>query len=122
MMPASAVLPLLLFMLLMLILSLHGLAAAGHFPRERRTPALCSVAGTLILFGSLTIAVLCLATGLTAAWQRIPWYAAVIGGGAVALLAPLVLQLFPDRFVDSRGALIGFAGAAALLALLIWFV
>ncbi|MDO8877961.1 MAG: hypothetical protein Q8M24_16860 [Pseudolabrys sp.] len=122
MMPASAVLPLLLFMMLVLMLSLHGLAAAGHFPHERRTPALRSFEGTLILFGSLTIAAVCLAAGLIAAWQRIPWYAAVIGGGAVALLAPLVLQLFPDRFVDSRCALIGFAGAAAMLALLIWFV
>ena len=121
MMPASAVLPLLLFMMLVLALSLHGLAAAGHFPRERRSPALRSFSGTLILFGSLTIALICLATGLTVVWQRIPWYAAVIGGGAVALLAPLVLQLFSDNFVDSRSALIGFAGAAALLALLIWF-
>lgn len=122
MMPASAVLPLLLFIMLVLALSLHGLAAAGHFPRERRSPALRSTLGTLILFGSLTIALVCLAAGLTAAWQRIPWYAAVIGAGAVALLAPLVLQLFSDKFVDSRSALIGFAGAAALLAWLIWFV
>lgn len=122
MMPASAVLPLLLFMLLVLMLALHGLAAAGHFPRERRTPALRAIAGTFVLFGSLTVAALCLAAGLTAAWQRIPWYAAVIGGGAVALLAPLLLQLFPDKFVDSRGALVGFAGAAAVLTWLIWFV
>ncbi len=122
MMPASAVLPLLLFMLLVLMLSLHGLAAAGHFPRERRAPALRSVAGTFILFGSLTVAAICLAAGLAAAWQRIPWYAAVIGGGAIALLAPLVLQLFPDRFVDGRVALVSFAGAAALLSLLIWLV
>lgn len=122
MMPASAVLPLLLLMMLVLALSLHGLAAAGHFPRKHRAPALRSFAGTLILFGSLTIAAICLAAALTAAWQRIPWYAAVIGGGAVALLAPLVLQRFPDRFVDSRGALIGFASAAALLTLLLWLV
>jgi hypothetical protein len=122
MMPASAVLPLLLFMLLVLMLSLHGLAAAGHFPHERRAPELRSAAGTLILFGSLAVAAICLATGLAAAWQRIPWYAAVIGGGAIALLAPLVLQLFPDRFVDSRSALVVFGGAAALLTWLILLV
>lgn len=121
MMPASAILPLMLFMMLVLTLSLHGLAAAGHFPRERRMPALRSFAGTLILFGSLMIAAVCLAAGLIAAWVRIPWYAAVIGGGAVVLMAPLVLQIFPERFVDSRGALIGFACAAALLASIIWF-
>jgi len=122
MMPASAILPLMLFVTLVLTLSLHGLAAAGHFPRERRTPTMRAFAGTFVLFGSLTIAAICLVAGLTAAWQRIPWYATVIGGGAAALLAPLVLQLFPDEFVDSRGALIGFVGAAALLALLVWFV
>lgn len=121
MLPSSAVLPLLLFMALVLALSLLGLAAAGHFPRERRAPALRTPMGSLILFGSLSIACICLVIGLSVAWQRIPWYAAVIGGGAVALLAPLVLQLFSDRFVDSRGALIGFASAAALVALLIRF-
>lgn len=117
MLPASAVLLLLLFMTLVLTLSLHGLAAAGHFPRERRALALRSSVGMLILFGSLTIAPICLAVGLAVAWERIPWYAAVIGGGAVVLAAPLVLQLFPDSFVDSPGALITFALSGALLAL-----
>jgi hypothetical protein len=51
----------------------------------------------------------------------IPWYAAVIGGGAAILLAPLALQAFPDRVVDGKIALIGFATAAAVLAaLLCW--
>jgi hypothetical protein len=51
----------------------------------------------------------------------IPWYAAVIGGGAAILLAPLALQVFPDRIVDGKIALIGFAAAAAVLAaLLCW--
>lgn len=122
MLPSAAVLPLVLFMGLILVLSLQGLTAAGHFPREHRAPELCTPMGMLILFGSLAIAVLCFAIGLAVAWMRIPWYAAVIGGGAVVLLAPLVLHSFSDAFVDSRGALVTFSGIAAVLSLLAWFV
>ena len=61
------------------------------------------------------------ATGIAAAWMLIPWYATVIGGGGAILLAPLALQVFPDRIVDGKVALIGFAAAAAVLAaLLCW--
>lgn len=61
------------------------------------------------------------AAGIAAAWMLIPWYAAVIGGGGAILLAPLALQVFPDRIVDGKTALIGFAAAAAgLAALLYW--
>ena len=35
------------------------------------------------------------------------------------LIAPLVLQQFPDRFVDGRASLLSFAAAGALLALLL---
>jgi len=35
------------------------------------------------------------------------------------LVAPLVLQQFPDRFVDGRASLLSFAAAGALLALLL---
>ena len=55
-------------------------------------------------------------------WQLIPWYAAVIGGGLAILAAPLVLQQFPDRFVDGRAALLSFAAAGIALALFIWVV
>jgi hypothetical protein len=34
-------------------------------------------------------------------------------------VAPLVLQQFPDRFVDGRASLLSFAAAGALLALLL---
>ena len=51
------------------------------------------------------------------AWQRLPLYAAVIGGGAMVLFAPLLLQPFPDSFVNGRQGLLIFAGLAAGLAL-----
>jgi hypothetical protein len=51
----------------------------------------------------------------------IPWYAAVIGGGGGILVAPIVLQWFPDRFVDGKRGLLSFAALAALLAfVLLW--
>jgi hypothetical protein len=123
MLPRAAVPPLLLFMALLLALALHGLAAAGHFPQEHRSPALRSRLGSLVLFGSIVIALISLGAGLLVAWQRIPWYAATIGGGGMVLVAPVLLQLFSDRFVDGPGALIAFAGTGMLFAfVLIWMV
>src|SRR6478735_3402224 len=66
-----------------------------------------------------TLIPLTLFTALLLAWRLIPWYAAVIGGGFAILVAPLVLQQFPDRFVDGRASLLSFAAAGALLALLL---
>lgn len=119
MLPFAAVPPLILFVALLLILSLHALAASGHFPREHRAAALTSPRGAVVLYGSMALAALCLLAGLLAAWHLIPWYAAVIGGGAAVLIAPLVLQMFPDRFVDGQASLVGFAALAAVIALLL---
>ena len=41
----------------------------------------------------------------------------MIGGGAMVLFAPLLLQPFPDSFVNGRRGLLIFAGMAAGLAL-----
>jgi hypothetical protein len=119
MLPAQTWLPLVLFVTLLLVLSLHALAASGHFPREHRAPALASGLGLIILYGSILVAIACFVSGLVLSWQLIPWYAAVIGGGLAILAAPLVLQQFPDRFVDGRAALLSFSAAGLVLALLI---
>jgi hypothetical protein len=119
MLPTDAILPLVLFTLLMLMLSLHGLSASGHFPREHRTPALSSPLGAVILHGTILIAVASLIVGLWAAWRLIPWYAAVIAGSLAILAAPLALQEFSDSFVDHRGSLLSFAGASAALAIML---
>ena len=116
MLPGSAVIPLLSFMLLLLSVSLCGLAASGHFPAEHRAPALRSGAGRFILFGSLALCVLCFLGGVGLIWRTVPWYAAVIGGGATLLAAPLLLQPFPDSFVNGRGALLTFSGLSLLMS------
>jgi len=119
MLTPDAILPLVLFTLLMLVLSLHGLSASGHFPREHRAKALSSPLSAVILHGTILIALASLIAGLWAAWRLIPWYAAVIAGGLAILAAPLVLQQFSDSFVDHRGSLLSFAGASAALAIML---
>jgi hypothetical protein len=119
MLPNETLLPLLLLTALLLVFSLHTLAASGQFPREHRTPALASGLGGIVLYGTIAVAITSLVVALLAAWRLIPWYAAVIGGGLAILAAPLVLQQFPDRFVDGRASLLSFAAAGALLALLL---
>ena len=73
----------------------------------------------IVLYGTITVAMTSLVVALLAAWRLVPWYAVVIGGGLAILAAPVVLQRFPDRFVDGRASLLSFATAAALLALLL---
>jgi hypothetical protein len=120
MLPGSAVIALLSFMLLLLSASLCGLAASGHFPAEHRAPALRTGSGRVILFGSLAICVLCLLGGVTLIWRTVPWYAAVIGGGAMLLVAPLLLQPFPDSFVNGPGALLAFSGLSLLMSVVLF--
>ena len=117
MLPISVLVPLLLFMALLLALSLYGLAASGHFPREHR--ALAPGLGAIVLFGSIAVAIVCLVAALASVWHLIPWYAAIIGGGLSILVAPLVLQQFPDSFVNGRGALLSLCAASVILALLL---
>lgn len=116
------VLPVILFMALVLIVSLQGLAASGHFPREHRPPALAAGIGSAVLFGSIALAVAALVAGIAAVPGRMPWYAAVIGGGLSVLGAPLVLQQFPDRLINGRGFLLAFAVAGAACALALFLV
>ena len=121
MLPEVVLIPLLLFTALLHFVSLHLLSASGHFPRQHRSLSLTSALGTLILYGTIAVAFTSLLAALFAAWKMIPWYAAVIGGGLAVLVAPMVLQLFSDRFVDGRGSLVTFAAASAFIALfLIW--
>jgi hypothetical protein len=108
---------LILFMALLAATSLFGLAASGQFPREHRASALQSAAGSAILFGSIVVVLVSLLVGLLFAWQTVPWYAAMIGGGAPVLFAPLLLRPLPDTFVNGSAALLFFSVIAAVIAL-----
>jgi ABC-type spermidine/putrescine transport system permease subunit I len=105
------------FALLVMSAALYGLTASGQFPSEHRAEALKSSTGVAILWGTMAAGVLTTLIALFLAWVALPWYAAVIVGGCVLLMAPLVLQLFPDSFVDGRGGLLVFAGVGGALSL-----
>ena len=111
---------LLLFMGAMMLIVLYGLTVSGHFPAEFRGETLKGGSGAVALW--LSIAVAASATGLTLlrGWETLPWYAVVIGAGAMLLFAPLLLRPLPDSFVNGRGGLVVFSGGAALLAFLLW--
>ena len=106
-----------LFMALVLVLSLYGLTVCGHFPEEHRDASLRAGLGPLLLWGTIGLCVALALAALLFAWQRVPLSAAVIGGGAMVLFAPLLLQPFPDSFVNGRQGLLIFAGLATGLAL-----
>ena len=120
-MSQAALMQTVLLIALVLAAALQGLAASGHFPRRRTTPIAAQALEAIIVWGSLALTIVSLIGGIVAALRLIPWYAAVIGGGLSLLAAPPALRLFPDRFVDGRGALLTLAGICAAVALvLIW--
>lgn len=104
-----------LFVAQVLALSLYGLAVSGHFPREVRKPALAAGAGPAVLWSTMAAAACSALSAVAFAGAALPWPAAVIGGGAALLFAPLVLQLFPDPFVDGRAGLLVLATLAVAL-------
>ena len=107
------------FMAGVLAVALYGLTASGHFPAEARS-AKFKGGGALVLWGTLAVTVLAAAAMLLKSWWILPWYFQVIGGGAMLLFAPLLLQPLPDSFVNGRRGLLVFGGSAALLAGLMW--
>jgi hypothetical protein len=111
----AALLPAALFAALMLTAAMCGLAASGHFPRAPKTSR--SGPGAILLVGSIALAALSFAAGSVATLTLAPWYAVIIAGGLAVLAAPLILQLFSDRFVDGNGALVVFAAASVVLAI-----
>jgi hypothetical protein len=106
-----------LFMALVLVLSLYGLTVSGHFPEEHRAQSLRTAGGRLLLWGTLVLSAVLAVSALAFAWARLPLPAAVIGGGAMVLIAPMLLQPLPDSFVNGRRGLITFTVLGVGLAL-----
>ena len=72
MLPNETLIPLVLLTALLLVFSLHTLAASGQFPREHRTPALASGFGVIVLYGTIAVAIASLMIALLAAWRLSP--------------------------------------------------
>ena len=109
-----------LFAAVMLSATLFALSAAGHFPSRDRLEPLRTGLGPLILWGTMLASGAAVLAAVMAAWRTAPWPYVVVAGSLAILFAPLVLQRFPDRFVDSRRALLAFATVSAGLAAISW--
>ena len=108
------------FMAGVLAVALYGLTASGHFPAEARSAKFKDGWGSLVLWGTLAVTALAAAAMLLTSWWILPWYLQVIGGGAMLLFAPLLLQPLPDSLVNGRSGLLVFSGGTAFLAALMW--
>ena len=109
-----------LFMIAVLLLSLYGLTVSGHFPAQSRADEFKSGPGAIVIWATIVAACSAAAFVLIIAWTVLPWYAIAIGGGAMLLVAPLLLQPFPDSFVDGPTGLLTFAAGAILVAAMMW--
>jgi hypothetical protein len=106
------------FMAGVLAVALYGLTASGHFPAEARSAKFKGGWAPLVLWGTLAATALAAVAMLLKSWWILPWYLQVIGGGAMLLFAPLLLQPLPDSFVNGRRGLLVFSAGAILLAAL----
>lgn len=111
---------LMLFVALTLSVSLYGLTVSGHFPNEHRAQSLRTPSGAAVLWGTMALSIASAVYGIAFAAGTLSWYVAIIAGGAALLIAPLLLQPLPDRFVNGRRGLVTFAALASALALLAW--
>ena len=122
MLPEAALIPLALFTALLLFVCLHVLAASGQFPREHRAPALASAARRVHSLRHdchrLHKLAGCFLRRLAVdplVRRRHRWRPCHSCGTA------WYCRQFTDNFVDGRASLMSFAGAGAMLALLlIW--
>lgn len=111
---------LILFVALTLSVSLYGLTVSGHFPNEHRAQSLRSLSGAAVLWGTMALSIASAFYAVAFAVGTLSWYVAIIAGGAALLIAPLLLQSLPDRFVNGRRGLVTFASFAVTLAILAW--
>lgn len=104
-----------LFMCMVLVACTYGVAVAGHFPMDYRAERFRNAAGAAVLWGTIAIVAVSALMALYFAYRTLPWSAAVIGGGLMALGAPFLCLPLSDSVVNSRAILLGLAGAALLL-------
>jgi hypothetical protein len=104
-----------LFMGMVLVACTYGVAVAGHFPTDHRAERFRNAVGVAVLWGTIAIVMLTAVLALYFAYRTLPWYAAVIGGGFMALGAPFLCLPLSDRVVNSRAILLGLAATALML-------
>lgn len=114
---ATKILSASLFALSIVAAGVAGVELSGFFPADCR-PTVLAGAGGRALIGLLSFSALGL--GIAALWSALgtlPWTVIVICGGLGILLAPMVFELLPRAFWDSRLGVLTMTGiASALLA------
>ena len=100
--------------------ALLGLTAAGHFPRRDRLERIKTGLGSAILWTSILMTCGATAVVIWSASRTVAWSESVISASLGLLLAPMILQYFPDRFVDGRRGLI--VWSALCVGLTAWIV
>ena len=88
------------------------LVLAGAFPLSSRPDLAGSAAGTALALGDLVLLALLIAGTAWFGFSHLRWTSLVIAGGSVALFAPGLFHLWPERWRDGR------AGLALLLCML----
>ena len=111
-----------LFTAAVLVVSAFVITVAGQFPREHRKSGLASPAGAVILWLTILAAGAAGLAALAFAWVALPWYAVVIGGGLMVLVAPYLLHPLPDRFIDGPWSLAVLSVLAVALAAGMWAI
>jgi hypothetical protein len=109
-----------LFMIAIAFIALYSLTVSGHFPAESRATELQTGIGAMIIWGTLLAVLLATVVGLSVAFSVLPWPAITIAGGAMVLVAPLLLRPLPDRIVNGPAGLLTFATGAVATALILW--
>lgn len=109
-------LPLALFFVTVLTLTLFLITVSTHLPTVDRPPELQGWTGKGPLWGSVAVAGLAVFLTARLAWSVLPGYAVVLAVGGAVLTAPLVLKPFSDRFLDGPAGPVVFAVTALALA------
>jgi hypothetical protein len=108
-----------LFIIGVTLLTLYGLTVSGHFPFEARSNELKTFVGRFVIGATILSVGVAAVILIAVAVHLLAWTTIVIGGGAAVLVGPLLLRVFPDDFVDGIVALLTFAAAAIVAALIL---
>jgi hypothetical protein len=97
--------PLLWFALCCTVACVAFLVLAGAFPLASRPDLAGSPAGTALAIGDAILLVVLVAGTAWFGWSHLRWTSLVIAGGSVALFAPGLFHLWPERWRDGRAGL-----------------
>ena len=97
--------PLLWFALAWTVACVAVLVLAGAFPLASRPDLAASPGGTALAFGDLLLLAVLVSGTAWFGLSHLRWTSLVIAGGSVALFAPGLFHLWPERWRDGRAGL-----------------